>query len=405
MSDTSSLPHPASGEIQRLYEINQALLLAQDTADVLLTLKAVLANDARTLLHIHVNEDGGGILEAVIDSQGEQMPGEPLPGRFATTAGGDRVRIIPDVAVDASSTAQIAARFGGHSAIEIALLEGFVLRDLLVITYDAVPTIDAGQRRLYDAFATQAALIMQNLRLLQSTRASNQRLSRQVAVLENLRALSDAVSSQNDDTQVMTLTMKTLVEITGADHAGVVLINPDGVTGTVVSEYPESGVIGVEISLQDNPVFTELLIGRKSSLLIPDVETDALITPGVRQLLTGLGTKALIIAPLQIGSTLIGSVGLDLYTTQRQFTPNTLELVETLSAQLAIYLENLRTRRERERATEQVRVLDQIGSRFLALNRVDDLLAEAARGLQTFLHSDRVIIRLGDPEDGEGMSS
>jgi GAF domain-containing protein len=232
-----------------------------------------------------------------------------------------------------------------------------------------------------------------------------ERLRNQVRVLEALRALTEAVGSQNEDGPVMSLTMRALVEITAADHAGVVLIDPDGAMGTVASEYPEAGALGIKIEAKDNPVFNELLKGRKSPFQIDDVETDARISPRVRELLQGLGTKAVIIAPLIVGEKLIGSVGLDLFTTTRRFKPDTLDLVETLTNQLAIFLQDVRTRRERERAIEQVRLLDQIGSRFLALNRVDDLLQEAARGLQGYLKSDRVIIRLGNPKESEEAGS
>lgn len=199
--------------------------------------------------------------------------------------------------------------------------------------------------------------------------------------------------------------MKSLVEITAADHAGVVLINDDGISATVTAEYPDQGVVGTQIEARDNPVFTELLKGRRTPLLLEDIATDPRISPRVRELLLGLGTKALIITPLVVGEKLIGSVGLDLYAAGRRFTPDTLDLVETLTGQLAVFLQDVALRRDRERANEQVRILDKVGSHMLALNRVDDLLVEAARGLQLLLNTERVIIRLGDPRDGEEIAT
>jgi GAF domain-containing protein len=108
---------------------------------------------------------------------------------------------------------------------------------------------------------------------------------------------------------------------------------------------------------------------------------------------------------LIVADKLIGSVGLDLFTTTRSFNPDTLDLVEAVTNQLAIFLQDVRTRRERERSIEQVRLLDQIGSRFLTLNRVDALLEEAARGLQGYLKSNRVVIRLGNPTESEEAGS
>lgn len=405
MSTSASLNPAAAQEIQSLYEINRALLLAQDMMDVLLTLRGVLAIDADALLRLQVDDSGAASLVYRIDGQDEQTLDRLLEQPLRYTPGDDLVQVVAWGADASSPLAALVDEVQGQTAIVLKLLEIDQLREVLIIAYKDKRDFDAQTLRLYDAFVTQAAIVIQNQNLLRSTQAYAGRLANQIRVLETLRALSDAVGREDEDGPIMSLTVQALVEITSADHAGVVLINPDGIMGSVAAEYPDHGAVGVQMEVKDNPVFTELLNMQRSPLLVDDIETDARISPGVRELLMGLGTKALIIAPLIVGDKLIGSVGLDLYVADRRFAPDTLDLVATLTNQLAIFLQDIRLRRERERSIEQVRILDQVGGRFLAQNHVDDLLVEAARGLQLLLKTERVVIRLGDPRDGEGSAS
>ena len=404
MSTSASLTPAAAQEIQSLYDINRLLLLAQDMTDVVLTLRAVLAIDADAVLRVHVDESGAAHLVYRVQEQDEDTTNRPLNQPFPYAPGDDLVQVLTEVADDGSVAGMLVAELGGQSAIVLKLLEVDQLREVLIVVYKDARTLDEETLRLYDALVTQATIVMHNQNLLRSSEANAERLANQIRLLEALRALSEAVGSENEAGPVMTLTMRSLVEITNADHAGVVTINPDGISATVAGEYPDQGVVGAQIEAKDNPVFTELLKGRRSPLLLEDIETDLRVSPRVRDLLMSLGTKALIITPLIIGEKLIGSVGLDLYSVERRFTPDILDLVETLTGQLAVFLQDVTLRRDRERANEQVRILDGVGSRMLARNRVDDLLAEAALGLQMLLNTERVVIRLGDPRDGEGSA-
>ncbi|MCA9910053.1 MAG: GAF domain-containing protein, partial [Anaerolineae bacterium] len=199
-----------------------------------------------------------------------------------------------------------------------------------------------------------------------------------------------------DEAGAMLATMKTLVEATGADHAATVLIEPDGKSAFVRGEYPDQGSIGVPIAVEGNPLLDLLSREMGRPILIEDIEHDSLISPEVLEPLRTLGAKSVIIAPLTVGGELIGSVGLDLYTLERKFSPDMVELVDALTSQLAIYVQDVRARRAEALQFEQTQMVDQIVNRFRALNRVDNLLQEAARGLQEMMNAKRVAIRLGD---------
>jgi GAF domain-containing protein len=381
-------------EIQRFYEINSSLNLAQDMAEVLLSLQATLALHAVAIAHVALT--GGARLEHVLMGDGRQStPNEALD--FSLTTGIDPVEFIPKAAAPAP-IAVLMGRYDAQSAAQLAVkIEGAVT-DALYVFYDNAEPPDEMQMRLLEAFASQTGIILENQRLLGAAADYAERLSRQVRVLETLNTLANSVGRGLDEQEVMAQTLQTLVATTEADHAGIVLIDPDGKMGTVVSEYPIQGAVGLRIEREGNPIFTELLAGRATPFLINDIESNSQITPLVRQLLTGIGTKSIIIAPLNVNGQLIGSVGLDLYTTDRQFQPDVVELVSTLTNQLAIYMQDARARHEREESAHQAQVLDSISSRLIALNSVDDLMQEAVRSLTELLDAKRVIIRLGTPD-------
>lgn len=382
-------------EIQRFYEINSSLNLAGNMGDILLSLQATLAFDAAVIAHISLASTGAS-LDHVLDTDGNiTTPNELLDLQLGK--GTDVVEIIAANSAP-PALATLLRRYNAQTAVQLAIKVEGLLTDTIYAFYTAPQTFDDAQMRLLETFATQTAVTLQNQRLLHAAADYAERLSRQVRVLQTLNTLASSVGRGIDEQEVMTQTMQTLVATTGADHAGTVLIDPDGKMGTVISEYPPQGAVGVRIEVEGNPVFTELLAGRTTPFLINDIEKDARITPLVAKLLAGIGTKSIIITPLVIDGNLIGSVGIDLYTTEREFSSDVIDLVTTLTSQLAVYLQDARARHEREEIAHQAQVMDSISSRLIALNRVDDLMQEAVRSLTELLDAKRVIIRLGTPD-------
>lgn len=391
MSTTS-----ATLEIQRFYEINSSLNLAHDMSDILLSLQATIALDAVAIAHVSL-VSGGARLDHLLTADGEQTtPNEGVD--LALTSVVDPVEFV-SLAAAPASIATLMGRYGAQSAAQMAVkIEGEVTDALYILYDDNAKPPDDMQMRLLEAFASQTGIVLENQRLLRAAAANAERLSRQVRVLETLNALANSVGRGVDEQSVMLQTTATLVEATGADHAGIVLIDADGKMGTVVAEYPPQGTVGLRIEREGNPIFSELLAGRTTPFLINDIQNDPRITPMVAHLLMGIGTKSIIIAPLVIDNQLIGSVGIDLYTLERQFEPEVVDLVATLTSQLAIYMQDARVRHERQEAAHQAQVLDQVSSRLIALNSVDDLLQEAVRSLSELLDAKRVTIRLGTPD-------
>ncbi|MDX2137774.1 MAG: GAF domain-containing protein [Chloroflexota bacterium] len=388
---------PMQSEIEALYDINRALLAVQDMNDIVLVLRATLAMDADEVLHIARSLDDTGILRFLVNETDVLSLDTAVDVKFARLPY-DGALFIEDAAQRSDDVALFCAQYDAKSYIQLVLRDQQRARDVLLVIYKAVRTFDEQTRRLFEAFANQSAVIAANITLLQEAQNNAVQLARQVRVLEALNHLANSVGGTSDETSILNAAVRSLVAATDVDHAGVVYIEPDRKDALVVSEYPDTGATGVKVGFESNPIFQDLLKDQVSPLLIEDIENDPRITPLVRRLLRNIGTKSLIIAPLVVNGELIGSLGLDVTTEGRKFPDYALDFVATVAYQIAIYLQDLRARQLREDETRRAQMLDRIGSRFLALNRVDEIVAAAAHGLQGMVNAQRVTIHLGLPD-------
>ncbi|MBE0690046.1 MAG: GAF domain-containing protein [Anaerolineae bacterium] len=357
-----------------------------------------MAADADVLLHVLVERISRTVLlQQSLTGDDESISAHKLDIPYDRIAGQPQtVTFVEESERSADDMSALAVRHGGRSHVIIPLFDQERISDLLIVLYKSPRTFGSSVRRLYELFASQANIVTQNQRLLHGAQSGNADYERQLRVLETLNLLANSVGVDTDEAGVMLATMKTLVEATGADHAGTVLIEPDGKAAFVRGEYPDQGAIGVPIEVENNPVLDLLRQDSSRPLLIEDIEHDRLISPAVKEPLRNIGVKSIIIAPLTIGGELIGSVGLDLYTLERKFSPEMIELVDALTSQLAIYVQDVRARQAAALRFEQNQMVEQVVNRFRTLNLVDSLLLEAARGLQEMMNAKRVAIRLGD---------
>jgi len=384
--------------VQTLYTINQHLAKAEDIHTILTVLQGTLAMDADALLHVVGDRISRTVaLHEALTNNDEAIAARKLDIPYEHIA--TQPQTVTFVETSESTTddlSALAVHHGAHSHVIIPLVDQGHIADFLIVLYKTPRTFDPAARRLYEIFASQASMAVQNQRLLRESQSGNIDYERQLRVLETLNLLANSVGVETDEAGVMLATMKTLVEATGADHAGTVLIEPDGNAAFVRSEYPDQGAIGVPIAVEGNPLIDLLRQDMSRPILIENIEHDLLISPEVLEPLRGLGVKSVIIAPLTVGGELIGSVGLDLYTLERKFTPDMVDMVDALTSQLAIYVQDVRARRAEALRFEQSQMVDQVVNRFRTLNLIDGLLLEAARGLQEMMNAKRVAIRLGD---------
>ena len=173
-----------------------------------------------------------------------------------------------------------------------------------------------------------------------------------------------------------------IVMLLNGDRGAIALMAETGDHLRVVAEYNPIGTPsgqGVSIPIPGNPSMAWILRERRP-LAIADVEGNPMLGP-VEPVLQAMGIRSLMIVPLVVGDRVIGTLGIDSVRQPRIFTPEEIQLAQTLAAQVAGAVERARLLAEAQRRASYLEVLHTI-------------LQEAteARNLQELM--ERVLARL-----------
>jgi len=184
-----------------------------------------------------------------------------------------------------------------------------------------------------EAFADQVATAIENARFYSQAeqRARN---------LATLQQVSATISSSFELDEILRLTCESTVKLFGVDHSGLVLFEPGYKQGKVVAEYPDKGVLGVEIPVLGVPA-EERLIATKEPLVLPDVTNEPSLKT-VLDILRRFDIRSILIVPMVFKDKVIGSFSLDAIGKPRLFQEEEIELAQTFAAQAAIAVENAR---------------------------------------------------------------
>ncbi|HUV88085.1 MAG TPA: GAF domain-containing protein [Anaerolineae bacterium] len=109
--------------------------------------------------------------------------------------------------------------------------------------------------------------------------------------------------------------------------------------------------------------------------------------------------QARLVAPIRLREQTIGSIVLQRDADQNPWSAEEVSLVEELSTQIALALENAHLLEETQRRAEQEQILGQMTARFTRSLDMDTLLQTAVRELGQLLQVDEVSVHIGPPPD------
>ena len=113
----------------------------------------------------------------------------------------------------------------------------------------------------------------------------------------------------------------------------------------------------------------------------------------------GGNVAARLIAPIRLREQTIGSIVLQRDSDQNPWSAEEVSLVEELSTQIALALENAHLLEETQRRAEQEQMLGQMTARFTRSLDMDTLLQTAVRELGQLLQIDEVSVHIGPPPE------
>jgi two-component system NtrC family sensor kinase len=247
---------------------------------------------------------------------------------------------------------ELAIRHGRRTTLSVPLIrEGRALGAILVRRTEVRP-FEEKHIALLKAFADQAAIAIENARLLNELRES---LQQQTATADVLKVIS---RSTFDLQAVLNALIESAAGLCGADTG--IIARQEGSIFHAVAGYghePEEWA-----SVQKVPInagrgtFIGRTIIEARTVHIPDILNDPEWDRGQMQAIVGF--RSVLGVPLLRGSIPIGVIGLGRKSVL-PFTDKQIELVETFADQAVIAMENARLLKELRERTEQVEKLNQ----------------------------------------------
>jgi len=298
----------------------------------------------------------------------EQNPMAPgRQGAVARAALERRTIHIHDAQADPEYT------YGRHldslrTVLAIPMLRADELLGVIFIHRTEVLPFTDSQIILMETFADQAAIAIENVRLLNELQARTSELTRSVQELQALGEVGQALSS--------TLDLETVLN-TIVSHANQ-LARTDSCTVYEYDEQAEELLLRATHNLDEEVVAVarrapirrgEGVAGRMAVTLepvqIPDIAEAGAYEGPLRDVLLRTGTRALLGIPLLREGHLIGGLTVN-KKTPGEFSPEVIDLLKTFASQSALAIQNARLFREIGDKSRQLEVADRHKSEFLA---------------------------------------
>ena len=238
---------------------------------------------------------------------------------------------------------------------------------ITIYRHEVRPFSDS-QIALMETFADQAAIAIENARLLTELQTRTAQLTRSVGELQALGEVSQALSSTLDLETVLSTIVSHANQLAGTD-------------GCSVWEYDE-GTEEFHFRATDNLDQEVIEVSRSTPIRrgqgnmgrmavtrepvqIPDIGLEGAYRGPLRDVLLRTGNRALLAVPLQREDHLIGALTVN-KKTPGEFSPEVIDLLKTFAAQSALAIQNARLFREIGDKSRQLEEADRHKSEFLA---------------------------------------
>jgi len=221
------------------------------------------------------------------------------------------------------------------------------------------------------AFASQAAVTLENAGLYQQIVDRAAELDQRSQHLERLNRFSKALSESMDPDQLLSITIQEVFQTIHCDCVSGLLFDAAG-EPAIHAVYPDRD-IALPVSVPDAPLFERM----RETLGIfncEDIHTEAELAP-LLEYLTGVGTHSLLALSLATGSELHGVLFAQMERAHR-YSADEIDLARTISNQAAIAIQNARLYAETRSLTNELdqRVKERTEQLARAHQRTETLL-------------------------------
>lgn len=246
---------------------------------------------------------------------------------------------------------------------------------------DRIRGLDAGATD-YLTKPVQPDELLARVRAQLRTRQLWEDLEQRQSDFAELLELSKAVASTLRPSEIFHLIVERTGQLVDARRCSLVVIG-DGETGYVVASQDDPRITRLPISLDRYPEIQEA-IRRRQPVVVEDVAQDPLVAE-VRDTVLALGFRSLLVVPVSLRGTVVGTLVLRTARAGQPFTPRELQLCELIAEVAAIALQNAHLFESLELANlnlEQLTLIDDLtqayNRRFL-FRKLEEEFARARR--------------------------
>ncbi len=264
-----------------------------------------------------------------------------------------------------ASSAQFARDFGYNSIIMAPMLRGDKVIGVIGTAHREAKAFDDKQAALIKAFADQAVIAIENVRLFNELRERTEELGRSVGELRALGEVSQAVNSTLDLQTVLSTIVAKAVQLSGTEAGAIYVF--DGLQRTFhlratygMDRELIDALTHRRIGLDDTNVAVAL--AQREPVQIADLEQ---APSAVNEIILRAGFRALLVAPLVRGEEIVGMLVVR-RRTPGAFPQNTVDLIKTFAAQSVLAIQNARLFHEIEDKGRQLEIASKHKSQFLA---------------------------------------
>ena len=274
---------------------------------------------------------------------------------------------IPDVLADPEFTYGSKDIEAIRTLLAVPILKGDDLLGVMNIYHlDEIRPFTDKQIALVETFADQAAIAIDNVRLLDALRHRTDELGRSVGELQALGEVSQAVNSTLDLETVLSTIVAKAVQLSGTETGAIYGFDEQAREFRLRATYGmDQALIDAltqrHIGLDDPnvaPAFTQ-----REPIQVADLRDEPASI--LNEIILRAGYRARMVAPLMRGGEIVGMLVVR-RRTPGEFAKNTVDLIKTFATQSALAIQNARLFHEIEDKSRQLEEASEHKSQFLA---------------------------------------
>jgi GAF domain-containing protein/anti-sigma regulatory factor (Ser/Thr protein kinase) len=265
---------------------------------------------------------------------------------------------IPDIMADPEYTYGLGMRGVEpfRTILAVPILKGNDLLGVLIVYHLEVRPFTDKQIALVETFADQAAIAIENTRLLDELRQRTDELSRSVGELRALDEVSQAVNSTLDLETVLSTIVAKATQLSGTE-AGAIYVFDEA-----ARQFHLRATYGMDRELIDALTHRRIGLDEPNAaaamaagapIQVADLKEAGGVSE-INKIILHAGFRALLVAPLLRGEEIVGMLVVR-RRTPGAFPQNTVDLIKTFAAQSAVAIENARLFHNVEASLEDLR--------------------------------------------------